>query len=710
MHNEHNLKAPNQDPLERPPLNARTSTPVNQAAKRRSSDDTVIHTPSRRDSERTSPAAVNPDEDSTELVRSSSVLHHIGRGKGPNIEGLLPAQVGRTIRRKPHRIGDLINKPPISEPTSLVNSEHATHYKSPIDESPFLGKGAASTIRTVNLRKRPVTLTTSWIVEMATSDPLHSIVKPETEVMARGDQGAPKKKITPENMPLPESHAGLPQPDKKFPALTKTTSSHITLSTHPGLNQSSEDHSQNKGESEDLIDISARPTTTSVTKLTSNLIKSLESLVGVDPTNDRTRVLVEEEEIFGKGQEGKVKTVATGNGTEVTESVCIRTTTTIGSVHSPPDHSQDISTTYLDEVPAASSDPPAIRISTPPVMPSGSWTNSGSGEPQASKTRGDFDLLDSPPRLPRSSWPSLTSPSRQRRCSGPATTTAPLDGATTSAHQLTPTKARCGKLCRRASGDLLAARMLDERDGIGMESRGGMIKGEVGTITPTRHLRPSSSAPAVRSPPGQPGSAESRSNEIFAQGAARHAIVKYDPDAAKIAEARRGRAGTAAELEPTKANPPRGYRRKRPLCDNRVEDVDALPGDGSKARRVRFQNVRTPRGSPPEPLQPRRRLVQPLPRATSQDTPQGPKRPFEIVNRFCKAYWGIVRPVFDATSPISMRYARSQSTWRDCGVYTLGLGFILVVILVGVWAIKCFLVVVNILKALVRGFVRLVQL
>jgi len=57
-----------------------------------------------------------------------------------------------------------------------------------------------------------------------------------------------------------------------------------------------------------------------------------------------------------------------------------------------------------------------------------------------------------------------------------------------------------------------------------------------------------------------------------------------------------------------------------------------------------------------------------------------------------------------------MRYARSQSTWRDCGVYTLGLGFILVVILVGVWAIKCFLVVVNILKALVRGFVRLVQL
>lgn len=614
-----------------------------------------------------------------------------------------------TIQAEPHIIGDPINKPPISKAASLANTAHTSPLKPPSNQSPFFDRGAASALTIVKPRRDIPETLTSWTVEMGVSD----LPLPGTEVMARGDQERPRKQVMPENIPLLESSPGNVR-DTKPNLMTPKAGSYAAPVIPPRLHHPGEDAIQTRekqlgAHSTRLIDISPMQTPAVTLGTSSRPNRAVEFQVEVDPSSDWSNVLIEDMETIGQSPKGRLKPMASGAGAEAAGSVCIRTTTTIGSAHSPPGHAQATVTPRLGTAPDASSDHLVTLTSARPIGSDKNYANSGSGE-RAGPAGNDFSLLDSPPQLPPNIWPSLTSPSHQKKKgSGLATTAALPDSATTSAHQLTPTKTRCVKICRRASADVLVAGASTKRDGLGMESadatkklRAGVYPSDSPSLVVTmRLLRPANSSPAVGSPGGQLRSDQGQINDLIAKGAARQAVVEYDPDRAAKARAWRLRAEADAMSVSSRVQ----HRWKRTLLDR--PDVDHPCRGGPKIQKVRLSNVTESRDPGGGELQ-----------VTSQDSPQDlpeedterrPKRPLEIMVRLFWAYWGIVRPVFDATSPISRRYARNQSTWVDCVVYLLALGFVLLIVLAGAWTIRCFLIVVGIVKALVTGFARLVD-
>ncbi|KAK1771380.1 hypothetical protein QBC33DRAFT_523535 [Phialemonium atrogriseum] len=508
-------------------------------------------------------------------------------------------------------------------------------------------------------------------------------------------------------MSLPESFIGATPPGMEPSSLihetenvattspsqpkTKTTASPATPLIPGRLRSNSENSSQNKDKrvenhSRELINEETQPSAVLRTWSVNNQIESLNFDVEVNSADDEwVDTLIEGLETISQDLGGRARAVAVRKETEAAESVCIRTTTTTGSVHNLPNRAQPLSTPHSDGMVAVVGDRPVTRTSTPPIPGSANWTSSGSDRPPARMTGDDFDLLASPPRLPQNFWPSIMSPTQQPT----GRPTRPLGSATTSARQLTPTKDRSGRLCQRASGVSRAAVAPAQIDAFRTETEIIPLRRREGappaTVSPlymsTGRRNRSCSLPAAGSPTNQPRLEKSRINEVIARGAAKQAIVKYDAAAAKRAPVQRGGGTRASSVQP--------QGNKDWSTKSYAQDGEGGIDDRSRNRARMSGTVRFERA--------RRSLV-------------AARRALDVVGRFVRAYWVIVSPVFDPASPISLRFSRSQSTWMDCVVYLLALVFILSAVLVGAWAVKGFLVVSSILKALVRGFMLLLDL
>jgi len=67
------------------------------------------------------------------------------------------------------------------------------------------------------------------------------------------------------------------------------------------------------------------------------------------------------------------------------------------------------------------------------------------------------------------------------------------------------------------------------------------------------------------------------------------------------------------------------------------------------------------------------------------------------------AYWVLVRPCFDGTSPMRRRLEAGRSTWGDVVVAALTAVFVVVVMAAGVWTYHGVVLVSDILRAVVKG-------
>lgn len=312
------------------------------------------------------------------------------------------------------------------------------------------------------------------------------------------------------------------------------------------------------------------------------------------------------------------------------------------------------------------------------------------------QTMKPVDLLSSPPRLPPSVWPSVTSPARHPRPNGP-------DGGTTSAHQLTHTQERCERLCRRVSRrqqgkGKMTVEDKDVPDGP-VPARHSLHPASHTYTSTSRHSRSSLSTSGTDGTSSSSSSSESQEKKRqAAREAARTAVVgtQYAPAAARLVSVpppRRATSTPGARDSDQGSGGESGMLEGRSMSDPSSSVTRSRADGGSRD------------GGDIGGLSGRRRvdIGDPYGRKRVVVKPGISKRMVDGVVALICGWWMLVRPVFDAGSPISRRFAERKSTWADCVVYALALGLVLVVFLVVVWGVRGVIAMIGLGKSAVRG-------
>jgi hypothetical protein len=302
----------------------------------------------------------------------------------------------------------------------------------------------------------------------------------------------------------------------------------------------------------------------------------------------------------------------------------------------------------------------------------------GSGERQPDERKSDYDLLASPPRLRQSVWPSLalheTSPTRflpARAHHSPSLgrTRQPVDKGTTSCRQLSPMKVRSKQLARREAAE--SGRVKDARRRTSYATTNhGHGKDHARTFTSR------STSKLDVQPDTSIGSAAvdmSESSPEMAQEAAKVALVLYGATSAKMVTVRRTRE-RAGCLDRVNSEGPGGEGGIVGRSSGQLRTADDVFASGTRNTLGRQTWTRNT---------------------------------VRLACRLAVAYWRVVRPVFDSTSQMRVRFTASRSTWHDCGVCVLALVFILSAVLVGIWMLRVTMLVAAISKMVVRGLVML---
>jgi len=282
----------------------------------------------------------------------------------------------------------------------------------------------------------------------------------------------------------------------------------------------------------------------------------------------------------------------------------------------------------------------------------------------------------SPPRAAPRDWPSGTDPPRETRTT-----------ATSSARQLTPTKRRTERLSPRASRH----RVLPHDEDDHHHDEGQVPPPPLPAMTMTtieaqqrQQLRPHTPPTSTCTCHHSPDCPQSSSNSSCAAAAA-----AMEPPPTELAEAMaqgaaqtafRRRAAAACGQEETDdapaTTPHRHQQQPRPVAaaGAAVVGEPAVPlvhgqagsGDiGDLSATARFGGGSNSYSSSTMVAARRAEVLHP---AWWWRGRRAARRLALVLTRAARAYWLVIRPVFDATSPVRRRLDARRSTWADIGV------------------------------------------